>query len=751
MYGLIFQMRLKMWESELSNITLIDVINTSDVSVRLSNCMEIAMDDDRVLIKTVADYQRAGEKAMHFIRCRVPNMGLKSAKELDDLILNIIDAGGINKLGIEKIDKPYGISVDVALLSICEIVESNITSERLRNSIRIAKSHGGLPLETIGDYVKTGSQALRTMQELPNLGKKTAIELDDLIKVILANTNTDISEEGDGEGIPFMEANELEIEISGAVERILEKFHRNLNEREYDVLKYRAIDNRTLEEIGKIYSVTRERIRQIEAKVISKLLRIYGEVFNRIASEIDEILDESYGEVGLLDAASTLNLTPDILKLLIYICADLCAKHVRVRHEYILRSSTESNYSEWNETIDEVLYSLEWPICLSETYDGMPDIPQSYVERYLVKRRGAIIQSDAIVELRRVPQTARMAYVLRDAGHPLHSAEIARRYNSMFGEEIKEHNTRAILGRMEEALIVDRGVYSLYETLNISENIITEIRRHSYNYIRKEEKYVSSKVLYRELFKNKEDFQNIDNAYVIHGILQDDARFIIRRGLMIGIKEHMGLVEFKPLTEEVHESAEAKGPCSVSQIKTAISDRRNVLSVGITKILEDSDKIIKITPGIYDTVINVFGEEDLYQHMKLAIRIALFDHVHGLFELTSNLRLLEVFNAIDITKSMVTSILDMMDDVARKKQNYSIDSDNKKIETYNTIINSVDKDESTIDVKEEVEKIFGTELAHKYIAADYRMQTHGHDISSGNKGIIGGNSEIGSILSAFEI
>ena len=55
----------------------------------------------------------------------------------------------------------------------------------------------------------------------------------------------------------------------------LEEVMKNLTEREAMVLKLRfGLDNgkgRTLEEVGKVFNVTRERIRQIEAKALRKL------------------------------------------------------------------------------------------------------------------------------------------------------------------------------------------------------------------------------------------------------------------------------------------------------------------------------------------------------------------------------------------------------------------------------------------------------------------------------------------------
>ena len=63
--------------------------------------------------------------------------------------------------------------------------------------------------------------------------------------------------------------------LSSTQKEQLEEVMKNLTEREAMVLKLRfGLDNgkgRTLEEVGKVFNVTRERIRQIEAKALKKL------------------------------------------------------------------------------------------------------------------------------------------------------------------------------------------------------------------------------------------------------------------------------------------------------------------------------------------------------------------------------------------------------------------------------------------------------------------------------------------------
>lgn len=51
----------------------------------------------------------------------------------------------------------------------------------------------------------------------------------------------------------------------------LENALTTLTEREEDVLKYRYQEGKTLREVGNIYSITQERIRQVEAKALRKL------------------------------------------------------------------------------------------------------------------------------------------------------------------------------------------------------------------------------------------------------------------------------------------------------------------------------------------------------------------------------------------------------------------------------------------------------------------------------------------------
>jgi len=79
-----------------------------------------------------------------------------------------------------------------------------------------------------------------------------------------------------------------------------------LTEREFIVLKLRNEQNLTLEETGKIFGVTRERVRQVETKALKKLENRREEIICEDLWEQSEKLHEQYEkELNELEAFTT--------------------------------------------------------------------------------------------------------------------------------------------------------------------------------------------------------------------------------------------------------------------------------------------------------------------------------------------------------------------------------------------------------------------------------------------------------------
>ena len=142
-------------------------------------------------------------------------------------------------------------------------------------------------VETINRYIKVCSQLLQDLGRPPThdeIAREMGIPLDRVSEIIRIapeplSLETPIGEEEDSHLADFIEDSEAVSPAEAASNLILrEKIEETLNKltpRERDVLRMRfGLDDgysRTLEEVGRHFKVTRERIRQIEAKALKKL------------------------------------------------------------------------------------------------------------------------------------------------------------------------------------------------------------------------------------------------------------------------------------------------------------------------------------------------------------------------------------------------------------------------------------------------------------------------------------------------
>ena len=142
-------------------------------------------------------------------------------------------------------------------------------------------------VETINRLIKVSSQLLQDLGREPTLdeiAREMGMPPDRVSEIIRIapeplSLETPIGEEEDSHLADFIEDHEAVSPAEAASNLILrEKIEESLNKltpRERDVLKMRfGLDDgysRTLEEVGRHFKVTRERIRQIEAKALKKL------------------------------------------------------------------------------------------------------------------------------------------------------------------------------------------------------------------------------------------------------------------------------------------------------------------------------------------------------------------------------------------------------------------------------------------------------------------------------------------------
>ncbi|MDI6892339.1 MAG: RNA polymerase sigma factor RpoD [Actinomycetota bacterium] len=142
-------------------------------------------------------------------------------------------------------------------------------------------------VETINKLVRVQRQLLQELGREPN-PEEIAREMDlspEKVREILkisqepVSLETPIGEEEDSQLGDFIEDQEAIVPVDAASFRLLQEQLRkvlsSLNDRERKVIELRfGLLNghpRTLEEVGRVFGVTRERIRQIESKTLGKL------------------------------------------------------------------------------------------------------------------------------------------------------------------------------------------------------------------------------------------------------------------------------------------------------------------------------------------------------------------------------------------------------------------------------------------------------------------------------------------------
>jgi RNA polymerase primary sigma factor len=142
-------------------------------------------------------------------------------------------------------------------------------------------------VETINKLLRTQRQLLQelgrepTPEEVAEKMGITSEKVREILKIAQepVSLETPIGEEEDSELGDFIEDKGAEAPLERAASSLLKedlrKVLEGLSERERKVIEYRFGlsdgNPRTLEEVGKVFGVTRERIRQIESKTLKKL------------------------------------------------------------------------------------------------------------------------------------------------------------------------------------------------------------------------------------------------------------------------------------------------------------------------------------------------------------------------------------------------------------------------------------------------------------------------------------------------
>ena len=256
---------VRMYLKEIGKVPLL----TPDEEIELAKRMELGDEEAK---KTLAE---ANLRLVVSIAKRYVGRGMQ--------FLDLIQEGNLGLIkAVEKFDYRKGYKFSTyATWWIRQAITRAIADQA--RTIRIPVHM----VETINRLVRTQRQLLQSLGREPS-PEEIAKEMDlpvDRVREIMkisqdpVSLETPIGEEEDSHLGDFIQDDHVEVPVDAATftllhEQLMEVLE-TLTDREQKVLRLRfGLDDgrpRTLEEVGKEFNVTRERIRQIEAKALRKL------------------------------------------------------------------------------------------------------------------------------------------------------------------------------------------------------------------------------------------------------------------------------------------------------------------------------------------------------------------------------------------------------------------------------------------------------------------------------------------------
>lgn len=276
------------------------LVDAGPASVRLRNAIERAVNEGNMPLESVGEYLAAGTAARSLFMTSIWSFGRGTADELDALVKTFAERYEVDPDLFGLPSAPFALpqSIDDRLdilasrlegVTYGDAVHGQLPSVRLQNGLKAP----GIMETPAADLLLGGAAARANLLATPNFGRKSLAELEAFVQAaairILARDCPEPAQLVDDCALLFgVPEGQKQVLAQRILETLTDGPPRHddfgalidwampeLGEREIAIIRRRyGFDEgvpETLEEIGLSYDVTRERIRQIEAKALRKL------------------------------------------------------------------------------------------------------------------------------------------------------------------------------------------------------------------------------------------------------------------------------------------------------------------------------------------------------------------------------------------------------------------------------------------------------------------------------------------------
>lgn len=266
----------------VDHTTLFQIVKAYSEDRRLINIFS-SSEENPITKTSVDDWRSMPERVKRLTFFCLKGFGERSFDELQRAVsrYEVDSANGVNKF-----DKGEAITLHIEdATSISDIVLNYCKDGRLKNFCQNIEVKHPLFGMTVKDWLTT-PEDIRSSSFLAigSLGKKSLEELNNAISDYLNDLGNNEPEANNCSDI--CSANKFETLLKRN-EYIVDKILQDMSPRKRDILKYRYYESHTLEEVGKTFNVTRERIRQIEKKALRQFASFYKTNFG---PDIEEML-----------------------------------------------------------------------------------------------------------------------------------------------------------------------------------------------------------------------------------------------------------------------------------------------------------------------------------------------------------------------------------------------------------------------------------------------------------------------------